>query len=86
MCNVSLARNGVVIATDKKVASVLVDSSEFAKIQSITPNTGIYSRFVYQLFGNTCCVGVIYSGMGPDYRVLVRAARKEAQVQYTYII
>lgn len=35
-----IAVNGVVIACDKKVASVLVDSSDYQKIQSITPTTG----------------------------------------------
>ena len=34
------AVNGVVIACDKKVASVLVDSADYQKIQSITPTTG----------------------------------------------
>ena len=34
------AKNGVVIATDKKVSSVLVDGEEYQKIQSITPMTG----------------------------------------------
>ena len=36
------AMNGVVIATDKKVSSVLVDGDEYQKIQSITPSTGIF--------------------------------------------
>eukprot|EP00608_Synchroma_pusillum_P002457 CAMPEP_0198428540 /NCGR_PEP_ID=MMETSP1452-20131203/6618_1 /TAXON_ID=1181717 /ORGANISM="Synchroma pusillum, Strain CCMP3072" /LENGTH=235 /DNA_ID=CAMNT_0044148935 /DNA_START=36 /DNA_END=743 /DNA_ORIENTATION=+ len=56
------ARNGVVIATDKKVPSVLVDSEAVSKIEMIHPSAGF-----------------VYSGMGPDYRVLVRAARKSAQ-------
>jgi 20S proteasome subunit alpha 2 len=34
------ATNGVVIASDKKVSSVLVDEEEYQKIQSITPSTG----------------------------------------------
>jgi 20S proteasome alpha/beta subunit len=34
------AKNGVVIATDRKVSSVLVDSEEYQKIQNITPTTG----------------------------------------------
>jgi len=37
------ATNGVVIAADKKVASVLVDADDYQKIQNITPSTG----FVY---------------------------------------
>jgi 20S proteasome subunit alpha 2 len=56
------ASNGVVIACDKKVSSVLVDTDEYEKIQSITPSTGF-----------------VYAGMGPDFRVLVRNARKAAQ-------
>lgn len=41
------AVNGVVIVTDKKVHSVLVDADEYHKIQSITPSTG----FVYAGIG-----------------------------------
>eukprot|EP01032_Pedospumella_encystans_P033092 gene33092-37393_t len=59
------ARNGVVIATDKKVASVLVDTEEYQKIQNITPTTGF-----------------VYAGMGPDFRVVIRNARKNAQKYY----
>jgi 20S proteasome subunit alpha 2 len=59
------ATNGVVIATDKKVTSVLVDAEEYQKIQSITPSTGF-----------------VYAGMGPDFRVLVKNARKNAQQYY----
>lgn len=59
------ATNGVVIATDKKVQSTLVDLENYQKIQSITPSTGF-----------------VYSGMGPDFRVLVRSARKAAQKYY----
>jgi 20S proteasome subunit alpha 2 len=28
-------------------------------------------------------IGVVYSGMGPDYRVLVRKARKTAQTYFS---
>jgi len=59
------AKNGVVIATDKKVSSLLVDSDEYQKIQNITPTTGF-----------------VYAGMGPDFRVIVRNARKMAQKYY----
>ncbi len=41
------AKNGVVIACDKKVSSALVDVSEYQKIQAITPSTG----FVYAGMG-----------------------------------
>lgn len=29
-------------------------------------------------------IGMVYSGMGPDFRVLVRKARKKAQAYYQY--
>ena len=53
------ASNGVVIATEKKVPTILVDESTVQKIAMVTPHTG-----------------VVYSGMGPDARVLVRKSRK----------
>ncbi|BBH01309.1 N-terminal nucleophile aminohydrolases superfamily protein [Prunus dulcis] len=56
------AANGVVIATEKKLPSILVDEASVKKIQSLTPN-----------------IGVVYSGMGPDFRVLVRKSRKQAE-------
>lgn len=39
------------IATEKKLPSVLVDEATVQKIQMISPN-----------------IGVVYSGMGPDFR------------------
>ncbi|PUZ40869.1 hypothetical protein GQ55_9G456900 [Panicum hallii var. hallii] len=59
------AANGVVIATEKKLPSILVDETSVQKIQALTPN-----------------IGVVYSGMGPDFRVLVRKSRKQAQQYY----
>ncbi|CAH9124663.1 unnamed protein product [Cuscuta epithymum] len=56
------ASNGVVIATEKKLPSILVDETSVQKIQILTPN-----------------IGVVYSGMGPDSRVLVRKSRKQAE-------
>lgn len=56
------ATNGVVIATEKKLPTVLIDETSVKKVQLLTPNTG-----------------VVYSGMGPDTRVLVRRSRKAAQ-------
>jgi len=56
------ARNGVVIATEKKMQSVLIDESTLDKVVNLTKN-----------------IGVVYSGMGPDSRVLVNKARKQAQ-------
>ena len=47
------AKDGVVIATDKKLSSTLVDTDDVSKVESI----------------NQGC-GFVYSGVGPDYRVL----------------
>jgi len=59
------AKDGVVIATDKKIASALVDTDHVGRVEEITPSTGF-----------------VYSGVGPDYRVLVRKARKSSQSYY----
>uniref|UniRef100_A0A7S2SP97 Proteasome alpha-type subunits domain-containing protein n=2 Tax=Rhizochromulina marina TaxID=1034831 RepID=A0A7S2SP97_9STRA len=60
------AKNGVVICTDKKVPTSLIDSAEVHKVEEITPSCGM-----------------VYAGLGPDYRVLVKNARKTAQKYYT---
>jgi 20S proteasome subunit alpha 2 len=59
------ATNGVVIMTEKKLFSVLVDDKEVSKISTITPSTGS-----------------VFSGLGPDSRVLVRKARKQTQAYF----
>jgi 20S proteasome subunit alpha 2 len=59
------ADDGVVIATDKKLASPLVDVDDVNKVEKITKSNGF-----------------VYSGVGPDYRVLVRKARKSSQAYY----
>ncbi|KAF9210857.1 Proteasome subunit alpha type-2 [Podila epicladia] len=56
------ATNGIVIATEKKAVSTLIDDSSLEKVAIISSN-----------------IGMVYSGMGPDYRVLVNKARKAAQ-------
>jgi 20S proteasome subunit alpha 2 len=56
------ATNGVVIASEKKVPSPLVDASTVEKTAMLTAN-----------------VGITYSGMGPDFRVLVDKGRKAGQ-------
>ncbi|KAJ6235364.1 proteasome subunit alpha type-2 [Anaeramoeba flamelloides] len=66
------ASNGVVIVTEKKLPTTLIDENSVKKIQKL--NDGI---------------GVIYSGLGPDYRVLISKARKKSQQyfkQYNEII
>ncbi|KAA8498323.1 Proteasome subunit alpha type-2-A [Porphyridium purpureum] len=59
------AKNGVVVATEKRMPSSLMDDSTLQKISLITDN-----------------IGMVYSGMGPDSRVLVRKARKQAQAYF----
>lgn len=59
------AKNGVVLATEKKLPSALIDEAAVVKISQLTPQ-----------------VGCVYSGMGPDARVLVAKARKQAQAYY----
>ncbi|KAI9176127.1 Proteasome subunit alpha type-2 [Blastocladiella emersonii ATCC 22665] len=54
--------NGIVIATEKKTPSVLVDDSTLEKVAPICAT-----------------IGVVYSGMGPDARLLIAKARKAAQ-------
>lgn len=64
-CMSVVATNGIVIATEKKSSSLLIDSSMLDKVCTICPN-----------------IGIVYSGMGPDYRVLVAKARKSAQAYW----
>ncbi|KAG6736105.1 hypothetical protein POTOM_061195 [Populus tomentosa] len=76
------AASGVVIATEKKLPSILVDESSVQKIQNLTPNIGVVYRrtpcssmfFIVSESPVFCC-----SGMGPDFRVLVRKSRKQAE-------
>ncbi|KAJ1654098.1 Proteasome subunit alpha type-2 [Dispira simplex] len=56
------AANGIVIATEKKAVSPLVDKTTVTKISMVCST-----------------IGMVYSGMGPDARVLVNKARKNAQ-------
>jgi 20S proteasome subunit alpha 2 len=59
------ATNGIVIATEKKSSSLLIDDTMIEKVSVICPN-----------------IGLVYSGMGPDFRVLVAKARKSAQAYW----
>merc|ERR1712216_484582 len=56
------ATNGVVVATEKKMPSTLIDDSSVEKTATLTDN-----------------VGGVYSGLAPDFRVLVKKGRKKAQ-------
>eukprot|EP01111_Echinosteliopsis_oligospora_P017583 TRINITY_DN767_c0_g1_i2.p1 TRINITY_DN767_c0_g1~~TRINITY_DN767_c0_g1_i2.p1 ORF type:complete len:179 (+),score=72.26 TRINITY_DN767_c0_g1_i2:108-644(+) len=58
------AKNGVVIATEKKLPP-LMDSSSIQKVSLLTPN-----------------IGMVYAGMGPDTRVLVKKGRKKAEAYF----
>jgi 20S proteasome subunit alpha 2 len=55
----------VVLATEKKLPSILVDEDSVEKIALVNESTGM-----------------VYSGMTPDSRVLVRKARKKAQAYH----
>ncbi|TCD70490.1 Proteasome subunit alpha type-2 [Steccherinum ochraceum] len=61
----SLATNGIVIATEKKTSSLLIDDSMIERVAVVCPN-----------------IGIVYSGMGPDFRILVTKARKSAQAYW----
>lgn len=61
----SAAKNGIVLATEKRMPSVLMDETTLQKVALITSNAGM-----------------VYSGMGPDSRVLIKRARKNAQTYY----
>ena len=56
------AKNGVVIAVDKKVKDKLCDTSTIRKVEPLFTN-----------------VGCTFSGMGPDFRVLVSRGRKQVR-------
>ena len=66
--NSPIATNGIVLATEKKSSSPLIDPPSLSKVSLITPN-----------------IGMVYSGMGPDYRVLVDKARKVSHTGYKRI-
>ena len=62
---ICVASNGIVIATEKKSSSILIDDSMLEKVAVICPN-----------------IGIVYSGMGPDFRILIAKARKSAQAYW----
>lgn len=60
------AKNGVVIATEKKTAnSILIDDMSVRKVEMIDEH-----------------IGCVYSGMPADYRVILARARKEAKAYW----
>lgn len=56
------AADGVVLATEKKMPSILVDEQSLHKVVKLNDK-----------------IGMVYSGMGPDSRVLMNKGRKLAQ-------
>ena len=83
------ATNGVVLATEKKVQSVLVETKSVEKMTLLTYDHVFRSSFSVgfqfclcvpctALMGNgrgvvySSNIGMTYSGMGPDFRVLTR--------------
>lgn len=62
------ATNGVVLATEIKQSTPLMEPTSSSKVSLITPD-----------------IGMVYSGMGPDYRVLVDKARKVTHTGYKRI-
>jgi 20S proteasome subunit alpha 2 len=63
-----LASNGIVLATEKKSSSHLINSDSLEKVSLITPD-----------------IGMVYSGMGPDFRILLDRARKISHTHYKRI-
>eukprot|EP00056_Hartaetosiga_gracilis_P016534 m.5317 g.5317 ORF g.5317 m.5317 type:complete len:237 (-) comp4194_c0_seq1:75-785(-) len=56
------ATNGAVVATTKKMPTILVDEKSITKVDKLSDT-----------------IGMVYSGMGPDKRVLLMKGRKLAQ-------
>lgn len=84
----SLAKNGVVLATENRSKSILYEEQSIFKVESITDHIGmVYSgmSIINSIFSYLKCNfhSIFLSpGMGPDYRVLVKKARKMAQEYY----
>ena len=106
------AKNGVVIATEKKLPTCLIDETSMQKVrrrlsraprpgsgaEAQTPRAGrcapsrraphgslgalTRAVLVPQVVKLTDNIAVVYSGMGPDFRVLCRKGRKSAQAYY----
>ena len=55
----------MVIATEKKWSSPLIDEESVEKIVNVADH-----------------IGIGYAGMAPDFRLIVRKARKKAQLYY----
>lgn len=75
------------LATENKQKSILYEEQSIFKVETITDHIGmVYSG---ELFRFLCCFlssiiidEIAFPGMGPDYRLLVKKARKIAQEYY----
>ena len=83
------AVNGCVLATEKKNKSILFEDHSTYKIEQVfvfhkreNLQFLLNTNFL-QITGN---IGMVYSGMGPDYRLLIRRARKMAQVGWRKVM
>ena len=83
------AVNGCVLATEKKNKSILFEDHSTYKIEQVfvfhkreNLQFLLNTNFL-QITGN---IGMVYSGMGPDFRLLIRRARKMAQVGWRKVL
>ena len=58
-------KDGVVLATEKKFQTPLVDEDSVKKVDVVSSS-----------------IGAVYAGMSPDYRLILKRARKSAQAYY----
>ena len=58
-------KDGVILATEKKFQSSLVDQESIRKVDVISGS-----------------IGAVYAGVAPDYRIILKRARKTAQAYY----
>lgn len=77
------ASNGVVIATEKKVCPCLPHANYIALIHAMQTPSPLVDDSMIEKVALVCPnIGIVYSGMGPDFRVLVQKARKSAQAYW----
>jgi len=55
-------KDGIILACEKYISSILVDETSFHKISNISKH-----------------IGATYSGLGPDFKVLLKKTRKDFQ-------
>ncbi len=76
MHGLRIATNGVVIATEKKVPTTLIEEESIQKIVPLSENIGMRHE------RNTSFLAAVYSGMGPDFRIITKKAQKKANTYY----